>query len=321
MGMVRRGLLLSVFLAACTGCTSIGPYQLTPSTRPVPLDPAPRVLGEVSGRACATTLLFFIALSPDSSLDSAVKDALRAQQADALVDVRVDRETFNVLYLYTERCTVVRGTAVRLGGGSLPPEALAPPEPTAAEVGVAPPPPPPPPPVVARPPRPAPARPKAAPDDRIDGKILPSQCAHLWKRVKRLLPSTKVRQHQTDFYTRCASKPDPTFLICLEDAKKAPEAQRCFTGDKLTTQPSPNWNAPNRGSGSTPASARTSRRFSRQDCVSIWRVMSAFMGPNDQITWRRAHSVRCVEKIDPRFVECVYDAVNKQAVAKCVAAR
>ncbi|MBT7096235.1 hypothetical protein HN937_02605 [Candidatus Poribacteria bacterium] len=49
--------------------------------------------------------------------------------------------------------------------------------------------------------------------------------------------------------------------------------------------------------------------------------MSAFMGPNDQITWRRAHSVRCVEKIDPRFVECVYDAVNKQAVAKCVAAR
>jgi len=49
--------------------------------------------------------------------------------------------------------------------------------------------------------------------------------------------------------------------------------------------------------------------------------MAAFMGPNEEITWRRAHNTRCVEKIDPRFVSCVYDAVNKHAVERCVRAR
>ena len=65
----------------------------------------------VEGRAMATGILGFV--SGDCSYDAALQDALSKSGAKGLTNIVVDHEVKNILHIYAEYTTIVRGVAVK----------------------------------------------------------------------------------------------------------------------------------------------------------------------------------------------------------------
>ena len=102
------------------GCRSVSPGQALASTT-LPLSPDERLtyLGEASGQACRSMLLWLFMLDNDGSIHEAKQDALRRasiryqRQAVALVDVSIDFELTSYV-VYERNCTWIRGKALAL---------------------------------------------------------------------------------------------------------------------------------------------------------------------------------------------------------------
>ena len=72
----------------------------------------PKVQGKmVEGRAMATGILGFV--TGDCSYEAALKDALSRSGARALSNIIVDHHVKNVLFIYAEYTTIVKGFPVR----------------------------------------------------------------------------------------------------------------------------------------------------------------------------------------------------------------
>jgi hypothetical protein len=74
----------------------------TPGDVPGPLGPA------VTGEACNHVLLWLVAWG-DGGYSAAVDDAKHGSGARMLVDVEADTKLFNILGVYQQNCTRVRG--------------------------------------------------------------------------------------------------------------------------------------------------------------------------------------------------------------------
>ncbi len=100
-----------VMMLACTGCiysnvhTPLSYRSPTPSEVPGPLG------AEVTGEACNHVVLWLVAWG-DGGYTRAVEDAKRGSHARMLADVEADTKLFNVLGVYQESCTRVRGKTV-----------------------------------------------------------------------------------------------------------------------------------------------------------------------------------------------------------------
>jgi hypothetical protein len=99
-------------LFGATACTRM-PGGIAPSN--IPLSPGGYTeLGPVEAQDCKVNLLLFIPVSGANNLPDAVKRALgRRPGTDALVNITVDRVT-KFFILWTQTCTQVFATAVRL---------------------------------------------------------------------------------------------------------------------------------------------------------------------------------------------------------------
>ena len=65
----------------------------------------------VEGRAMATGILGFV--SGDCSYESALQDALTKSGAKKLTNIIIDYEVKNILYIYAEYTTIVKGVPVK----------------------------------------------------------------------------------------------------------------------------------------------------------------------------------------------------------------
>ena len=74
----------------------------TPSDVPGPLGP------EATGQACNHVVLWLVAWG-DGGYSAAVENAKRSSGARMLVDVEADTKLFNILGVYQQSCTRVRG--------------------------------------------------------------------------------------------------------------------------------------------------------------------------------------------------------------------
>jgi hypothetical protein len=103
--------VISLMLLAGSGClysnvhTPLSYRSPTPGDVPGPLGPA------VTGEACNHVLLWLVAWG-DGGYSAAVDDAKRGSSARMLADVEADTKLFNVLGVYQQSCTRVRGKTV-----------------------------------------------------------------------------------------------------------------------------------------------------------------------------------------------------------------
>ena len=100
--------VVSLIVLAANGCiyanvhTPLSYRSPTPSDVPGPLGP------EVTGEACNHVVLGLVAWG-DGGYSAAVEDAKRSSVARLIVDVEADTKLFNILGVYQESCTRVRG--------------------------------------------------------------------------------------------------------------------------------------------------------------------------------------------------------------------
>jgi len=100
--------VISLALFMLGGClfanvhTPLSYRSPTPSDVPGPLGP------EATGEACNHVVLWLVAWG-DGGYAAAVDNAKRSSGARMLVDVEADTRLFNILGLYQESCTRVRG--------------------------------------------------------------------------------------------------------------------------------------------------------------------------------------------------------------------
>lgn len=103
---------VSLFLFAASGCiysnvhTPLSYRSPTPGDVPGPLGP------EATGEACNHVVLWLVAWG-DGGYSAAVDDAKRNSGAHMLVDVEADTKLFNVLGVYQQNCTRVRGKTLK----------------------------------------------------------------------------------------------------------------------------------------------------------------------------------------------------------------
>jgi hypothetical protein len=101
-----------LLVAAASGCiysnvhTPLSYRSPTPSDVPGPLGP------EVTGEACNHVVLWLVAWG-DGGYSAAVADAKRGSGARMLVDVEADSKLFNILGVYQQSCTRVRGKTMK----------------------------------------------------------------------------------------------------------------------------------------------------------------------------------------------------------------
>lgn len=107
MRTLVRSVVLLVVLGA-NGCiysnvhTPLSYRSPTPGDVPGPLGP------EVTGEACNHVVLWLVAWG-DGGYSAAVEDAKHNSGARMIVDVEADTKLFNILGVYQESCTRVRG--------------------------------------------------------------------------------------------------------------------------------------------------------------------------------------------------------------------
>ena len=110
MNWLASGVLGGVLMMTA-GCIMGFGGGVAPSTTPLE-GREYMTLGPVSATDSSVMFLSFIAMSDFNSVDDAVKDALRKNNADALINVTVD--TYSMSYLLFSRTyTRVNGTAIR----------------------------------------------------------------------------------------------------------------------------------------------------------------------------------------------------------------
>lgn len=117
---MRRTPRLASFCALLwiAGCGTVSPGQALTSTIPLSAETERlKYIGDVSGKACKSTLLFIIPIESDASIYEAKRDALRyaqrryQRQAVALIDVSIDFELTSYL-VFERHCTLLRGKAL-----------------------------------------------------------------------------------------------------------------------------------------------------------------------------------------------------------------
>jgi hypothetical protein len=112
MHALFRPLLLLLVIVITNGCiyanvhTPLSYRSPTPSDVPGPLGPP------ATGEACNHLVLWLVAWG-DGGYSAAVDDAKRASGASMLVDVEADTKLFNVLGVYQQSCTRVRGKTLK----------------------------------------------------------------------------------------------------------------------------------------------------------------------------------------------------------------
>lgn len=104
-----------VALVVSAGCLS--PVLMTSSSTPLAGRDYKEV-GATTGESCMDSILG-IPLSTDASLRTALARARAGVEADALIDVVVDRRTLFTLF-YNRSCTVVHATGIRFTGAASP---------------------------------------------------------------------------------------------------------------------------------------------------------------------------------------------------------
>ena len=108
-----RSLLLMTALAliALSGCSRY-PGGVSPST--VPLAPGGyTVIGRTEASDCKINLLGILPVSGGNQTYQAIESAKRRKNADALIDVSIDRVS-KFFVLWTSVCTEVHATAVSI---------------------------------------------------------------------------------------------------------------------------------------------------------------------------------------------------------------
>ena len=118
--MSRRGLIALLIALALTACTSVGTIGIMtkPSLDAASLLRSGRAfqeLGPVKGRACRH---FLVAIIPwgDSTVSTAMDNALQERGGDALINVTVSTSLYGfvpIYNVYSFTCTTVRGIAVK----------------------------------------------------------------------------------------------------------------------------------------------------------------------------------------------------------------
>jgi hypothetical protein len=105
-------LAIPCLMLAASGCiytnvqTPLSYRSPTPSDVPGPLG------AEVDGEACNHVVLWLVAWG-DGGYSAALEDAKRNSGAQMLVDVQADTSLFNILGVYQQSCTRVRGKTVK----------------------------------------------------------------------------------------------------------------------------------------------------------------------------------------------------------------
>ena len=124
-------LVATAMLLTITGCTSagvhsptgfstvIGPAVFSSVTYPSYIQPTTltgreyQVLGNVEGTSSAKSIFFMFAVG-DGGINTAITNALsRAPQADDIIDLKVDTDVFNFLWMYISSTTHVHGKAIK----------------------------------------------------------------------------------------------------------------------------------------------------------------------------------------------------------------
>ena len=111
----NKSLALLITLLLFTGCSTVGLINgsiYTDVKGPIGGDPAPATSQIVEGRATVQGILGFA--TGDCSIDAALKDALsKAPGSTSLKNITVDYHAKNILGIYAEFTTIVRGVAVK----------------------------------------------------------------------------------------------------------------------------------------------------------------------------------------------------------------
>ena len=123
---MKRTILVLVVVTSISFLTGCAAFVVTPImgglytgvTAPVTYDPGAqgqpyKILGEVEGKATATSILGLIAAG-DASVNSAYKNALKQiPNADDLIEVKVDYKGTSFLGLFASYTTIVRAKAIK----------------------------------------------------------------------------------------------------------------------------------------------------------------------------------------------------------------
>lgn len=107
-----KKVLLAVVLCLClTGCSVVGPMQLTINESYLARPDAYLEQGMVEGTSTISRFLFF-PLSMDAGYRAAIADAVKNSGADGLINVVSDVQVTNYI-IYSEVKTIVRGIAIK----------------------------------------------------------------------------------------------------------------------------------------------------------------------------------------------------------------
>lgn len=122
---------IAVVLATMIGCTAsgvqsptgfstvIGPAFFTSCRFPSLAQPASlegrkyKVLSNVTGTASTKSIFFFVGVG-DGGINDALEDAMRnCSGADDIIDLKVDTDVTNVMWLFIKSTTIVKGKAIK----------------------------------------------------------------------------------------------------------------------------------------------------------------------------------------------------------------
>jgi hypothetical protein len=79
----------------------------------IPLQKKFDIIGKVHGQSSQTCILSIAAFG-DGGIQAAIDDSLKGtRDADEVIDIKVDSEVVNVLYLFTRVTTHIYGTAIK----------------------------------------------------------------------------------------------------------------------------------------------------------------------------------------------------------------